>query len=166
MIFMPISNLFSFRIFHLLRDPRGKINSHLHLPSALYNFNSGINDFINACCSRMMQDISVRKKLETLYPNIFMEIHYETIAEKLTPSVELMYRFIYKRSPPTEVYALVNALENHGRGERLVRAIRRDDSSQTAQSWTSKLNINDLKIIERSSCRSIISYLNKTFITE
>ena len=95
-----------------------------------------------------------------------MEIQYEAIAEDLPSSTERMYRFINERSPPPQVYSLIDALVKHDRDEQLVRAIRRENSSQIAQSWKSQLNVDDLKSIERSSCRSIISYLNKTFVTE
>ena len=60
------------KVLHLLRDPRGKFNSHMHLPGQPFRKNaSGIKSVIDQVCSRIMQDIEIRKRLEIRYPKSF-----------------------------------------------------------------------------------------------
>ena len=158
------------KVIHLLRDPRGKFNSHLHLPTfrfyIMYKYTREIKQFINLCCSRMLQDITLRKKLETFYPSSFLELHYEQIANNFSKAVEEIYDFILKDRAPPAVNDFISVLRHHKMKKGVNRAVMKSNSSQRAVAWKSQLSVQDLTDIERSSCRSIISYLKYPFLSK
>ena len=70
-------NNVQFKIIHLLRDPRGKINSQLQWKKTKNDFG---NRYVSNLCRRQFLDITLRKEMEKMYPNMFMEILYENVA--------------------------------------------------------------------------------------
>ena len=79
------------KVIHLLRDSRGTCNSDLHLPTfrfyIMYKYTNEMTKCINLCCSRILQHITLRKKLETFHPSSFLELHYENVANNLSKAV-------------------------------------------------------------------------------
>ncbi|CAH1782232.1 unnamed protein product [Owenia fusiformis] len=67
------------KIIHLLRDPRGEINSRMHTKWAGYKHLSFKKKriFVRDMCDRMSKDVLIRQKLEKLYPGVFMNITHE-----------------------------------------------------------------------------------------
>ena len=152
------------KVIHLLRDPRGKANSHMHLPGEPYAKNpSGMENLVERFCARIMQDIHIRKKLEVKYPNTFREKHYQDIADHLHSNVEDIYDFVWKTKPPKEVYSWIKIMEDGDTSKRDTYGIKRNNSSQTARKWKTQLKPDLIKHIEKS-CKDLISYLKLDFI--
>ena len=154
------------KVIHLLRDPRGKANSHIHLPSEPYQFqkdSSGIKNLVDRFCARIRQDIHIRGKLEEKYPNTFLEKHYQEIADHLLGNMEDIYNFVWKTKPPKEAYSWIKIIEEGDSSKRDTYGIKRNNSSQTARKWKEQLKPDLIKHIEKS-CKDLISYLNLDFI--
>ena len=120
------------KVIHLLRDTREKFNSHLHLQTfRFYKYTNGIKKFINLCCSRILQDITLRKKIET------------NVANNLSKAVEEIYDFIIKGKAPIEVDDLVSVLLHHMKKQAANTAVMKSKSSHTAGALKSQLSVQD-----------------------
>ena len=154
------------KIIHLLRDPRGKTNSHLHLPAEPYQKNSsGIENLVDRFCARIMKDIKIRKRLEQKYPNTFLEKHYQEMAENLVNNVEHIYYFVWNVKLPQEIYSwmkiIVEGVDKEAKHDTY--NLKRVNSSQTARKWMTELDSDLIKHIE-ASCKNLITYLKLDFV--
>ena len=143
------------KILHLLRDPRGRINSYINYinkPSRLKN------SMISLVCQRVMKDITIRKELEKQYPNMFMEIHYEDIASRPIEMANRMYQFTYTEDAPENVKTLLKTFTNSTNRPEAKCNFFRKNSTATAFSWEKELETGVREMIE-SECKSLIDYL-------
>ncbi|CAH1798865.1 unnamed protein product [Owenia fusiformis] len=84
------------KVIHLLRDPRGEINSRENAKwthFAKYR-QSKKYDFISAMCQRMQKDISIRHELEKKYPNMFVQVRYEDFVGDVNTTIGALLKFI------------------------------------------------------------------------
>ncbi|CAH1798869.1 unnamed protein product [Owenia fusiformis] len=84
------------KVIHLLRDPRGAINSRVstrwtHFPNCSQ---SEKYDFISAMCQRIQKDINIRHELEKKYPNMFVQVRYEDLVEDVNTTIGALLQFI------------------------------------------------------------------------
>ena len=70
------------KIIHLLRDPRGRVNSLRKLSTKLQTdkLNGGK---LPVACERQMKDVTIWKQSEKQFPMTFLEIHYEDVAYQI-----------------------------------------------------------------------------------
>ena len=156
----------SIKIIHLLRDPRGKTNSHLHLPGEPYQKNSsGIKNLVDRFCDRIMQDIEIRTRLELKHPNSLLEKLYEDIADNLLVNVEHTYNFIWGTKPPEKIYSWIQIITDGNKKETKhdTYNLKRANSSQTVRKWLTEMDSDLTQHIE-NSCRDLISYLKLDFV--
>ena len=81
------------KILHLLRDPRGRLNSFIQigmrrLPKFL----------VSMVCERQMKDLRIRKQLEKQFPGTFLEIRYEDVASDPINMANRIYQFLYSQN--------------------------------------------------------------------
>ena len=160
-----------FKVIHLLRDPRGKINSHLRWRKSKPG--GDISNFLkehNASnlCHRQLKDISIRKDLERLYPQVFKEVMYEDVASNPLDMAEEMYRFSFSESVPKSVkqWILKNTNSSDTKTKETDFNTARKNSTSTSLAWRKELNKQSLNIIERE-CKDLINYLkgDRKYIT-
>ena len=90
------------KIIHLLRDPRGRLNSLLRYHESL-RIHHLTQDTVSTACDRQMKDVTIRKQLEKQFPEMFMEIHYEDIASDPVTMTNRIYQFAYSQDTPDGV---------------------------------------------------------------
>ena len=152
-----------FKVIHLLRDPRCKINSHLRKRKANSNFFSEHN--ASNLCHRQLKDISIRKDLEKLYPKMFKEVIYEDVASNPLDMAEEMYRFSFSESVTERVKQWILNNTNSGDIEITEQSLNtvRKNSTAISLAWRKELNIESLNIIEKG-CKDLIRKKKKSGI--
>ena len=82
------------KVIHLLRDPRGVLNSQIH--TGWFPFTEKSQEAVRnnaiGLCSRMLHDIESGKRLIQLYPNRVKIIHYEDFNDTVELA-EFLYSF-------------------------------------------------------------------------
>ena len=150
-----------FKVIHLLRDPRGKINSYLRLRKIDANIFLTEHN-VSKLCQRQLKDISIRKKLEKLYPKMFMEVIYEDVASNPLDMAEEIYRFSFSESLPKSVKQWILKNTNSSGTEIIERMFNtaRTNSTATSFAWRKEFNKHSLNIIERE-CKELIKYVKR-----
>ena len=81
------------KVVHLLRDPRGIINSRLALNWAWWGGPLNISKEAHLLCTKMREDIRQRQELEKRYLGLTMEFVYEDIAQDPMTYIPALYNF-------------------------------------------------------------------------
>ncbi|CAH1792608.1 unnamed protein product [Owenia fusiformis] len=84
------------KVIHLLRDPRGEINSRFKTEWTKFPSYSLVaqQEFISSLCGRMLKDIRIRRELENKYPDMFMQLKYEDVTKNPIQTFEALMEFI------------------------------------------------------------------------
>lgn len=142
------------KIVHLLRDPRGIIDSRRR---GGFLRNTGKAQSSKSLCTLIRKNVQYSKTLQKRFPNSITTVLYEDIAKnpmdlsnKLYRDLDLEYSDNFKEwifnhtsagSPNNSYYGTV-----------------RSNSSKTSQSWRKRLSFKDVKIIE-DECGDVIDLL-------
>ena len=81
------------KVVHLLRDPRGIINSRLALNWPWWGGPLNISKEARLLCTKMREDIRQRQELEKRFPGLTMEFVYEDIAQNPMTYIPALYNF-------------------------------------------------------------------------
>lgn len=153
----------SVKVVHLLRDPHGIVNSRskVRLLSRLRrNSGNALKTEAQFLCHKIMEDIRVRKQLEYYFPDNFLEITYESIAQFPLEKYKDVYSFLGMK-PSTDVENWIvkstNASENT---KQAAYGTMRHNSTATALSWMKELSENAIQDID-IACYDVIKYLEK-----
>ncbi|CAH1792609.1 unnamed protein product [Owenia fusiformis] len=86
----------SVKVIHLLRDPRGEINSRFKTKWTHFIKYPLVDkyEFISSLCGRMLKDIRIRRELEKKYPDMFMQLKYEDVTKNPVQTFEALMEFI------------------------------------------------------------------------
>ena len=152
------------KVIHLLRDPRGKINSLLKLnngsSSPKKNARYFPTELIISLCKRQIKDIALRTKLQKVYPKMFMELYYEQISSNPLMISEYIYNFSYGTVLSSSVKKwIINNTQNKKSSEEHYNT-QRKNSTATSLAWKTELDphlINNIK----NHCTEFITYLNR-----
>ena len=151
-------NNVQFKIIHLLRDPRGKINSQLQWKKTKKDFG---NRYVSNLCRRQLRDITLRKEMEKMYPKMFMEILYENVASNTLKMAEKIYRFSFGESVPEHVkqWILLNTSNNNTTVKEAHYNTVRRNSTATSLAWKHQLSTHNMHTIEKE-CKQLLDHLN------
>ena len=142
------------KVIHLLRDPRGRINSITENGKIRRSFSI---EQISALCKRQIQDINIRHKLQGLYPNIFMELLYEDISLSPLSMANKLYNFAFSSNISLPVSNwIIEHTQSKGIHEH---NILKKNSTATSLAWQTQIN-PDLLYNIQVQCKDLISYLN------
>ena len=134
------------RVIHLMRDPRGQYSSK----NKSVEFHT-CRRIMNAFCQRMEKDLLLLRQLKNIYPNSFMELHYEDLALKPLKTAESIYQFVLNRkmSVPNEVMEWFQKNTNNPdlKFEKPSGSQRRN-STETAEAWKKKLSHQTISLID------------------
>ncbi|CAH1792416.1 unnamed protein product [Owenia fusiformis] len=87
------------KVIHLVRDPRAMFNSWYSASwSGLKNLSRELlQEKVHQMCSRIFKDIIIRKDLERIYPDMFMQVRYEDLAKYTHKTMIDMFTFLGER---------------------------------------------------------------------
>ena len=147
------------KVVHLLRDPRGRLNSFIKMNKRINKLSKGL---VTTACKRQMKDIRIREKLEEQFPRMFLEIRYEDVASDPVTMATHIYHFLYSQDVPYEVKQWIrgNTNSNNSTSEQSKFGTFRRNSTATSMAWEKRLSSENRKLLE-SECKELISYLNQ-----
>ncbi|CAH1794204.1 unnamed protein product [Owenia fusiformis] len=105
------------KIIHLMRDPRGSINSRLRTGWTGFKELDLDNQvkMIHSICERMYRDVTLRRKLEEKYPNVFLQIKYEDLTNDPIKMFQQIYDFIGEAQFPESLKKKLLVSKTHSR---------------------------------------------------
>ena len=141
------------KVIHLVRDPRGIINSRLHLGKfkALKT-----EAHSKALCKQMYLDISTVTALQHKYPDKLMTVLYEAMAERPIEAAKSVYKFLkmtYGKAVEDWVYNSTHANNNNG-----YYGAQRTDSGHVSVQWRNELSFSRAKMINKY-CSEVFNLL-------
>ena len=147
----------SWKIIHLLRDPRGILFSRLHRPHMISSmWKPDVEQDAKKLCQRIHDDVRHRKYLQEKYPNNFLVMKYEDLAVNPNYEMKRVYDFI-------DMPVLVNVrrwyAENMHSKYGDIGITERADSNKTANKWKSKIS-NKLKALMQNECKELLEELD------
>ena len=140
------------KVIHLLRDPRGRLNS-LH---KCCKFDYTHPGQVVKMCQRQMKDVVIAKKLEELYPGTFMEVHYEHLASDTEQVSKGIYNFLFNSKLPDGVLKWIKA--NISKASELIWNANRNDFKATSLAWMKEMNPKAEKVIKQH-CKELLNHL-------
>ena len=124
------------KVLHLLRDPRGKLNSY----DNCCGFNYSDQKRVFQMCERQMKDVEIRNQLENLYPGILMEVQYEHLAADIFNVSDNIYSFWFKSKLPYSVKKWIQVSRNAISGHRSNFNTNRKDPKGTSLAWKKEIS--------------------------
>ncbi|XP_069135291.1 carbohydrate sulfotransferase 3-like isoform X2 [Argopecten irradians] len=138
-----LSEFPNLKIVHLLRDPRGIVNSRLSLP-----WNIPLSGGAVSLCSKMTRDFQEAIKIKQAYPGRLYTVYYEDLAQNPRKGFSLLYKFLGYIVDITDIRRLKEmtaSFKDAGRSQT-----RRHDSSKTASKWRDQMNSTVLAEINKA----------------
>ena len=142
------------KIVHLLRDPRGRLNS-LH---DCCGFNYSKTNKISSMCHRQMKDVVIANKLKKSYPGTFLEVQYEQLASDIAKVSENIYNFLFDSNVPIEVKTWMKSDRNNQ--SETTWSTNRKNSKVTSLAWIDKMS-PEAKHVVNHQCRKLISHIEQ-----
>ncbi|KAL4240877.1 hypothetical protein ACF0H5_001662 [Mactra antiquata] len=140
------------KVIHLVRDPRGILNSRINVDH-MSNFS------VHILCDEMKEDLKYTKKLLKSYPGRIKILHYENLAEqpiKVAAKIANFSGISFTKSMQYFIRSRTSSEYNDGRFET-----QRKNSTFTANKWRFQLQSGRARYIY-NTCKSsngILGYL-------
>lgn len=144
------------KVIHYMRDPRGLAHSRMAAGLLSAVSNKHIREDAKLYCHRVAHDLRLRQSLEKKYPNSFMQLLYEDLAEDPDAVSQKVYDFLGAPLPPEVnkwIYTSTHASENDG-----VYGTSRSDPRKTAFQWREKLTVGMVGTIS-VACTEMLNFL-------
>lgn len=145
-LFTKLPNL---KIVHLLRDPRGILDSRRR--GGYVNLNN-ISSSAKVLCERMTHDLQVAKLIKRKFPDQYIQVYYEFLARYPQLGAQRLYDFIGLPLTSTikaYVMNITHASQNSG-----YFSTKRKDSGKVSNKWRQSLPYKYVKLID-SKCMSL-----------
>lgn len=134
------------KIIHLLRDPRGILDSRRHGGYLkLDNFPLAAK----VLCERMTHDLLTAEVLNKNYPDKYLKVYYESLAQHPQQGAKLLYDF--SGLPLTNYIKSYVTNITHGSQNSGYFSTVRKDSSKVSSKWRQTLPYKYVKLID-SKC--------------
>ena len=148
------------RLIHLVRDPRGMLESWRKLKARRRRRSSlklmKLN--VQLICRRMMTDCRIRRQLESKYPRRILLLRYEDLVTSTDMVIRNVYNGLLQLALPSNVvnamYEQLNATSMGG-----PTSTRRKNGTATAASWRRTID-SSLLAYATHTCRQLLSELN------
>ena len=140
------------KVIHLLRDPRGRLNS-LH---ECCKFNLSNINMISNMCDREMKDVQMVKQLEELYPGTLVELKYEDLAADTLKVSKNLYNFLWGTNPPLEIENWIK--RNRTKASEKQGNTERRDPKSTSLAWMKKITLETYMLVKKR-CQTLLNYL-------
>ena len=152
------------KIIHYARNPRGILNSReksFRRPKKVKTRNNTqenesklahLSNKAKLLCTRMLNDIQVRKELEKSYPNVIFYTQYELLASQPNATVSAIYDFL-GQDPPQEVLdsMWIRTHDTHNNGPI---GTKRSNATSTAYAWRTQMSPRELQVVSQQ-CKEL-----------
>lgn len=158
---------YTFKIIHLLRDPRAIISSRMQIPGYQEEERKNFEDNTEKLCNRMDQNIRLTNDvLQTKYKTSYMRVRLEDIAINPMKYARQFYHFIQEPFPPQVSNWLydLKIKENTGYKERSQTQKMQETfktnrkAKDVLNSWRRDTDFEKLQIIQKR-CSSVLDLL-------
>ena len=137
------------RIIYYVRDPRAIWLSR-------ETRNSPVP--LEALCQQMQSDYLLFEKLSMKYPDVFIKVKYEDLAESPIRTANRIFEHIGEKMPPVVRRYLTSITSSVGADERDPHGVEKSNSSVTASAWKQKITVSQNKNALKY-CSSVLKYL-------
>ena len=148
------------RVIHVVRDPRGLLESWRRLHPKARIYTSPIQTHLNAklICQRMMTDCQIRRQLELKYPRRILLLRYEDLATDTDTVLRKVYNGLLQLPSPSKVVdgvkqQLTASSANGPMGTQ------RSNGAATATNWRNTINSQLLEDIT-DTCHQLMAELH------
>ena len=142
----PLFQTFSgLKVIHLIRDPRGMLESRLRLGFAKVE---ELCVLAREICSRYKRDLDTAKTLMQLYPNRIKIVAYENIATNPLEMSRDIYSFLSLTLTSNIEEWIKHATSLGSKHNGNYKTVR-PNSTQVAYGWKERLTIENIQIIDR-----------------
>ncbi|XP_060566735.1 carbohydrate sulfotransferase 1-like isoform X2 [Ruditapes philippinarum] len=144
------------KVIHLVRDPRGIINSRVKvhaLKPSIYEEN------INELCDALKEDLKYSKRILQHYPDRLKVVHYEDMAEHPMETAKSLIDFAGLQFTKHMQDFLLK--QTHSARDSCPYCTQRRDSNATAHKWRTQLDLKNASYIY-DKCRyssGVLGYL-------
>lgn len=133
------------KVIHLIRDPRGMLESRVRVG---YGQGKELSVLAREICSRYKRDLNAAKTLRQLYPNRIKMVAYENIATNPLEMSRDIYSFLsltFTSSIEQWIKQVTSiGLEHNGNFKTV-----RPNSTNVASGWKKRLTIEKIQTIDR-----------------
>ena len=106
-----------------------------------------------------MKDVLKRKQLEKKFPNMFMEVLYDSIATNPFVEGNKMHKFAFSKPMSKKVTTWVKENTQKQNASETTFNTQRTNSSATALAWKGKLDSREIKEIQEA-CKELMLHLH------
>ncbi|XP_061177766.1 carbohydrate sulfotransferase 4-like [Saccostrea echinata] len=142
------------RIIHLLRDPRGTMDSRKR---GGYLRKIKISSSAKWLCERIQTDVEYSKVLQRRFPNRIITVLYEELAENPIDMSNKLYRNLNLEFSDSFDEWIFNHTSAGNPNDSFYGTIR-SNSTLTSQSWRKRLKLRDVRLIE-DECKDVLNLL-------
>ncbi|XP_064604632.1 carbohydrate sulfotransferase 1-like [Liolophura sinensis] len=142
----------SVKVIHLLRDPRGLINSWI-----TYDYKPKKDILPQYVCNLIGDDLKTRYELEKQYPGTFLEVIYEDLAQHPMEMLHKIYGWLGVPVDP-KVTDWLNKSTHSDKDGKFLDTYKKN-STAAAYSWIKKISVERLNLINKF-CGDLISHGN------
>jgi len=158
-------------VIHLVRDPRATACSQYELLKDEENDDAhrtrglklSVTDFAVKLCSRILEDLRIKRRLEVTYPGAVMTVRYEDFVNEPHSTVKNMFEHVGHKIRPGRIEDWIMTHISNSNDNALPEelAIMKRDSKSHISKWRRKLNSDQLNYIN-THCRQVLNKLNYT----
>ncbi|KAI0230215.1 hypothetical protein LSAT2_019409 [Lamellibrachia satsuma] len=136
----------NFRLVHLIRDPRGVVNSRRQLSSyrSISVNENNMEPEAYYYCADVMRDIRLRRQLEAKHPGRTLQVIYDDFVKNAQEQVRQIYESLLERPLPADVAVFINTTR-----------------PRKASSWKAKLNETVVQQID-TACKGLYEMLSES----
>ena len=154
------------KVIHLVRDPRGMLNSQSDLTGW------GMNDTkwsvqASSLCQRIKRDLDTSGRIQKVHPSALLSVRYEDLASNTQHVADAIYQHI-GRTVPTAVNQWIHANTHGVDDDNMNMGTRRKNSTAQAYRWMDDITPSQLErvmaipdcvdVIQRSGYHSSVEF--------
>ena len=153
-----LSNDADLRLIHVVRDPRGMIESWKRLAAA--HRRSMFHMRLNAklICQRMLTDCRIRSELELKYPGRILLLRYEDLVAAPDTVIDHVYNGLLQLALPSNVVNAIKRQLHATSGNGPTGTLRRNGTA-TAANWHRTID-SELLTYTTFTCRQLLDQLH------
>lgn len=141
------------KVIHLLRDPRGIINSRMHVHNVKKSMDLSI--VARLMCARLLRDVHRGEDMKQRYRNRIKTVLYEEIAENPAESSRRLFDFLNVQ-PSSSFNEWLTNHTSAGHASNKYHTIRAN-STETASAWREQMRFSDVGRIDKE-CSKLYKY--------
>ncbi|XP_047495024.1 carbohydrate sulfotransferase 6-like [Penaeus chinensis] len=142
------------KVVHLVRDPRGTLNSRRSLPPAAHVYEEESN--VTAVCERYREDLVAAATLRQLFPKRYILVRYEDLALFPEREVRRLYEFMglpFTALVSQFIFDHTSGLQKREKMDQPFTHFRK--SKEVADRWRDRMSYGDALAIQEQ-CKDVL----------